>query len=159
MNAAAARPFFWNVRVYYEDTDAAGVVYYANYLKFLERARTEWLAAAGVALIALEREHNAVFVVHRLEIDYHRAARLGDSLTVSLEPVERSRVRLVAAQNIARGDEPIANARVVLACLDPRTWRPVAIPECIPGAARARDRLRPAAKSKTQRETPREKPI
>jgi acyl-CoA thioester hydrolase len=136
MNAAATQPYFWNVRVYYEDTDAAGVVYYANYLKYLERARTEWLAAAGVTLSALEIEHNAVFVVHRLEIDYRRPARLGDSLTVSLAPVERTRVRLVVAQDILRNDELISSARVTLACLDRRTWRPVIIPECIPGHAR-----------------------
>jgi acyl-CoA thioester hydrolase len=149
MNAAGFQPFFWNVRVYYEDTDAAGVVYYANYLKYLERARTEWLAAAGVALTALEREHNAVFVVHRLEIDYCRAARLGDALAVSLEPVERSRVRLVVSQDILRDDEAIANARVVLACLDPRTWRPVAIPDCIPGTGCLANRFEPAAKRET----------
>ena len=136
MKAAATQPFFWNVRVYYEDTDAAGVVYYANYLKYLERARTEWLAAAGVTLRALEIEHNAVFVVHHLEIDYRRPARLGDSLTVSLAPVERTRVRLVVAQDILRNDELISSARVTLACLDRRTWRPVVIPECIPSQAR-----------------------
>jgi len=136
MNAAATQPYFWNVRVYYEDTDAAGVVYYANYLKYLERARTEWLAAAGVTLSALEIEHNAVFVVHRLEIDYHRPARLGDSLTISLAPVERTLVRLVVAQDILRNDELISSARVTLACLDRRTWRPVVIPECIPGNTR-----------------------
>ena len=133
MKAAATQPYFCNVRVYYEDTDAAGVVYYANYLKYLERARTEWLAAAGVTLSALEIEHNAVFVVHRLEIDYRRPARLGDSLTVSLAPVEQSRVRLVVAQDILRNDELISSARVTLACLDRQTWRPVVIPECIPG--------------------------
>ena len=80
MKARSPQPFVWNVRVYYEDTDAAGVVYYANYLKYLERARTEWLAAEGIPLSALEREHNVVFVVHRVEIDYRRPARLGDSL-------------------------------------------------------------------------------
>jgi acyl-CoA thioester hydrolase len=136
MKAAATQPYSWNVRVYYEDTDAAGVVYYANYLKYLERARTEWLAAAGVTLSALEIEHNAVFVVHRLEIDYHRPARLGDSLTVSLAPVERTHVRLIVAQDILRNDELISSARVSLACLDRRTWRPVVIPECIPGHGR-----------------------
>jgi|SRR5450432_2894803 acyl-CoA thioester hydrolase len=136
MNLASAQPFFWTVRVYYEDTDAAGVVYYANYLKYLERARTEWLAAAGVALSALEDEHGTVFVVHRLAIDYHRPARLGDALKVSLVPRERSRVRLVVSQDILRGDELISSARVTLACLDQRTWRPVAIPECVPGQIR-----------------------
>ena len=145
MKAAATQPYFWNVRVYYEDTDAAGVVYYANYLKYLERARTEWLAAAGVTLSALEIEHNAVFVVHRLEIDYRRPARLGDSLTVSLAPVERTRVRLVVAQDILRNDELISSARVTLACLDRQTWRPVVIPECIPGRNRRNGRTGSAA--------------
>ena len=134
MKAGVTQPFFWNVRVYYEDTDAAGAVYYANYLKYLERARTEWLAAAGVTLSTLEIEHKAIFVVHRLEIDYRRPARLGDSLTVSLAPVERTRVRLVVAQDILRNDELISRARVSLACLDRRTWRPVVIPECVPGS-------------------------
>jgi acyl-CoA thioester hydrolase len=137
MKAAAVQPFFWNVRVYYEDTDAAGVVYYANYLKYLERARTEWLAASGISVVALEREHKAIFVVHRVEIDYRCPARLGDSLSVSLEPIERSRVRLVVAQDIERGGEIIANARVTLACLEPPTWRPIAIPDCVPGGDRS----------------------
>jgi acyl-CoA thioester hydrolase len=148
MKATAAQPFFWNVRVYYEDTDAAGVVYYANYLKFLERARTEWLAAAGISLTALESEHKAVFVVHRLEIEYRRPARLGDSLAISLEPTERSRVRLVVAQDIVRERELIAQARVVLACLDRRTWRPITIPQCVPGGDRglsSRSRFGPSA--------------
>jgi acyl-CoA thioester hydrolase len=144
MKSAATQPFFWSVRVYYEDTDAAGVVYYANYLKYLERARTEWLVAAGVTLSALEIEHNAVFVVHRVEIDYRCPARLGDSLTVSLEPVERSRVRLVLAQDILRERELISSARVALACLDKRTWRPMAIPECVPGGDHRIGRNRPA---------------
>jgi acyl-CoA thioester hydrolase len=137
---AAIQPFCWNVRVYYEDTDAAGVVYYANYLKFLERARTEWLAAAGIGLGELEREHNAVFVVHRLEIDYIRPARLGDSLTASVDVLERSRVRLLLAQDISRGTESIAAAWVALACLHPRTWRPIPIPDCIPGGSGNRQR-------------------
>ena len=136
MKTAAIQPFFWDVRVYYEDTDATGVVYYANYLRYLERARTEWLAAAGVTLRTLKIEHNAVFVVHRLEIDYRRPARLGDSLAISLAPVERTSVRMVVAQDILRNDELISSARVSLACLDRRTWRPVVIPECIPGHAR-----------------------
>ena len=76
MKAAATQPYFWNVRVYYEDTDAAGVVYYANYLKYLERARTKWLAAAGVTLSALEIEHNAVFVVHSGSWPPHRTHRV-----------------------------------------------------------------------------------
>jgi len=145
MKAGVTQPFFWNVRVYYEDTDAAGAVYYANYLKYLERARTEWLAAAGITLSALEIEHYVVFVVHRVEIYYGRPARLGDSLTVTLLPVEGSRVRPVVAQEILRNDALISSARVTLACLDARTWRPVVIPECVPGRNRCVGRPETAA--------------
>ena len=123
--------FRWPVRVYYEDTDAAGIVYYANYLRFLERARTEWLAAMGFPLNALETEHNAVFVVHRLEIDYRAPARLGDELEVTVAPIERGRTRLVAAQDVVRGDALVARARVALAFLDRGDWRPLRMPAAL----------------------------
>jgi acyl-CoA thioester hydrolase len=128
MTAAPPRPFRWSVRVYYEDTDAAGVVYYANYLKFMERARTEWLAALGFSLSSLQREHRAVFVVHRVEIDFRQPARLGDALCVTLTVVDRRRARLVAAQDVLRGAELLTSARVTLACVDADTWRPARIP-------------------------------
>src|SRR5678816_3216104 len=88
-------PFRFPVRVYYEDTDAAGVVYYANYLKFMERARTEWLAAIGFPLAAFERDHGVVFVAHRCEIDFHGPARLNDLLEVTVEGVDRGASRLI----------------------------------------------------------------
>jgi acyl-CoA thioester hydrolase len=128
MTAAARQPFRWSIRVYYEDTDAAGVVYYANYLKFLERARTEWLASLGIAVAVLETEHNVIFVVNRLEIDYRRPARLGDALTVTMAILESGKARLVAAQEVAREGEAMASAKVVLACINPHTWRPARIP-------------------------------
>ncbi len=123
-----AQPFRWPVRVYYEDTDAAGIVYYANYLKFLERARTEWLTALGLALTALASEHHAVFVVHRLEIEYRQPARLGDSLEVTMTPIERGRSKLVVAQDVLRKGELLARARVTLALVDRRTWRLMRMP-------------------------------
>jgi acyl-CoA thioester hydrolase len=126
-----AQPFRWPVRVYYEDTDAAGIVYYANYLRFLERARTEWLVALGFPLSALEREHNAVFVVHRVEIDYRAPARLGDALEVTVMPAERGRTRLVAVQDVLRGDAFVARARVALAFLDRNDWRPLRMPAAL----------------------------
>ena len=126
-----AQTFRWPVRVYYEDTDAAGIVYYANYLRFLERARTEWLAAIGFALTRLETEHNAVFVVHRLEIDYRAPTRLGDALEITVTPVERGRTRLVALQDVIRGDAPVARARVALAFLDRNDWRPRRMPAAL----------------------------
>ena len=122
---ARAPDFIWPVRVYYEDTDAAGVVFYANYLKFMERARTEWLAALGFALPAFERDHGVVFVVHRCEIDFHLPARLNDDLVVTVEGVHRGASRLVARQEVRREDAVLTQALVTLACLDATRWRPV----------------------------------
>ena len=120
--------FRFPVRVYYEDTDAAGVVYYANYLKFMERARTEWLSSLGFDLAATEREHGIVFVVHRVEIEFRKPAQLSDRLDVTLSLVELGRARLVADQAVNRAAETLTQARVTLACLDPSTWRPARIP-------------------------------
>lgn len=124
----AARPFSFPVRVYYEDTDAAGVVYYANYLKFMERARTEWLAALGFPLAAFERAHGVAFVVHRCEIDFRQPARLNDALAVTVEVVDRGAARLVARQDVLRDDALLTSARVTLACVDTARWRPTRLP-------------------------------
>jgi acyl-CoA thioester hydrolase len=124
----AARPVELAVRVYYEDTDAAGVGYYANYLRVMERARTEWLGALGVELVVLEREHRVVFVVHRVDVEYLRPARLGDRLHVSVAVLEQGRSRLVLDQTIRCGTQTLTRARVSLACLDPVQWRPARIP-------------------------------
>jgi acyl-CoA thioester hydrolase len=129
--ARPAKPFRWPVRVYYEDTDAAGVAYYASYLRFLERARTEWLEHLGFTLATLGDEHRAAFVVHRLEIEYRQPARLGDRLEVTLSLAERGRSRLVLAQDVLRGATLLARAQVTLACLDPETWRPARVPASI----------------------------
>jgi acyl-CoA thioester hydrolase len=129
MTAEAARANFrLPVRVYYEDTDAAGVVYYANYLRFMERARTEWLASIGFDLDTLEREQQIVFVVHRVDIEYRRPARLSDRLDVTLTLLSAGRATMVAAQSVCRGDETLTQARVSLACLNRETWRPARIP-------------------------------
>jgi len=126
------QPFTFPVRVYYEDTDAAGVVYYANYLKFMERARTEWMAALGFPLAAFEREHGVIFVVHRCEIDFHLPARLNDDLLVTVEGVQRGASRLVARQEVRRENAEgvvLTSAVVTLACLDAARWRPVRMPD------------------------------
>jgi acyl-CoA thioester hydrolase len=127
----AFEPFRWPVRVYYEDTDAGGVVYYANYLKFLERTRTEWLASLGITLTALERDHGVLFVVHRLDIEYRLPARLYDALEVTLALATLGRSRIAAEQDVFRGDEQLIGARVTLACLDPVSWRPARIPASV----------------------------
>ncbi len=126
--SAVPQPFLLPVRVYYEDTDAAGVVYYANYLKFMERARTEWLQALGFPLAAFEREHGVVFVVHRCEIDFLQPARLNDALGVTVEVEQRGASRLVARQEVRRGDTVLTSARVTLACVSSAHWPPVRIP-------------------------------
>ena len=123
------QPFSFPVRVYYEDTDAAGVVYYANYLKFMERARTEWLAALGFPLAAFEREHRVAFVVHRAEIDFRAPARLNDTLAVTVEVVDRRAARLIARQHVLRDGVLLTAARVTLACVDTSRWRPTRMPE------------------------------
>jgi acyl-CoA thioester hydrolase len=128
------RRFAFPVRVYYEDTDAAGVVYYANYLRYLERARTEWLAALGHPLAPLEREHGVVFVVRRAEIDFRRPARLGDALDVGLVVESLARASLVARQDVRRDGVVLVDARVELACVDVEHWKPTRIPIALPGA-------------------------
>ncbi len=120
--------FRFPVRVYYEDTDAAGVVYYANYLKFMERARTEWLSALGFELAAIERDLGIVFVVHRIEVDFHAPAQLSDRLDVSMTLTDLGRVRMQADQDIRRGNEILTRAHVALACINASTRRPARIP-------------------------------
>ena len=106
-----------SVRVYYEDTDLAGIVYYANYLRFIERARTEWVRALGVDQGALKREEGIVFAVRRVEADYLKPARFDDVLTVTTRLLELGGARIELEQQVLRGAERLFTARVVLVCL------------------------------------------
>ena len=124
-------PFRFAIRVYYEDTDAGGVVYYANYLKYMERARTEWLSSLGYELSTLESVEGIVFVVHRVEIDYRSPAKLGEKIDVTLTLVELNRASMVVEQDIVRGAELLTHARVALACVDRANWRPKRIPAAL----------------------------
>jgi acyl-CoA thioester hydrolase len=127
----ARESFRFPVRVYYEDTDAAGVVYYANYLKFMERARTEWLSSLGFELGDLERLSGVAFVVHHVEIAYRRPARLGETLDATLTLIELHRARMVAVQDVLCGETVLTRARVTLACLTRASWRPARIPAAL----------------------------
>ena len=117
------------VRIYYEDTDAGGVVYYANYLKFLERCRTEWLRAIGHDQADLMRDPGIAFVVRSVNLEYLKPARLDDQLTVGLEVEKLTRVRVVFRQHVRRGDEELVTGTVEIACVDIAKMVPAAIPE------------------------------
>ena len=119
----------WPVRVYYEDTDTAGVVYYANYLKFCERARTEWLRALGISQQDLISTRQIAFVVARVEADYLRGAELDDALTVISSIAETGAASVVFRQEIRRTDDLLFVARVKIACVDWQKRRAMRIPD------------------------------
>jgi len=120
--------FSWPVRVYYEDTDAGGVVYYANYLKFFERARTEWLRGLGLNQDKLAQEEDLIFVVRRALLDFARPARLDDMLEVTVEPMKLARVYVDLVQEARCGTQMLARAEIRVACLNQRNFKPVAMP-------------------------------
>jgi acyl-CoA thioester hydrolase len=123
------RRFSLPVRVYYEDTDAGGVVYYANYLKFFERARTEWLRSFGLNQDKLAQEEGLIFVVRRASLDFVRPARLDDMLEVTVEPLKLARVYVQLAQEARRGAQVLARAEIQVACLNLRNFKPTAVPQ------------------------------
>lgn len=114
------------LRVYYEDTDLAGIVYYANYLRFIERARSEWLRDLGIDQVALKAQ-GRVFAVRRVEADYLRPARFDDLLEVRTDLAHAGPARVVVDQRVLRGDTVLFTARVTVACLDDQ-GRPVRLP-------------------------------
>jgi acyl-CoA thioester hydrolase len=120
--------FTWPVRVYYEDTDAGGVVYHANFLRFMERARTEWLYSMDFAHDRLRSEWGVVFAVRGAQMDWRRPAFLGDALTVSCALTRVTRVRLEVEHNVCRDREVLVSAQVLLACVDGARFAPAAIP-------------------------------
>ncbi|MGB5258491.1 MAG: tol-pal system-associated acyl-CoA thioesterase [Woeseiaceae bacterium] len=135
LTEAKARPFEWPVRVYYEDTDAQGVVYYANYFRFLERARTEWLRSLGVDMVRLMEEDRRIFVVAEVQARFLLAARLSEELIVTAKLDKLTRVSFDIEQNIhRRGDgKMLLQARVKAAYLDADTMRPKRIPTSLFG--------------------------
>lgn len=116
------------MRVYYEDTDTAGVVYYANYLRYLERGRTEWLRALGIEQLRLSQEAGLVFAVRSLNIEYLKPARLDDLLAVLTELTLPGRAQITLSQRIERDGETLVEATVRVACLDAKKMKPAALP-------------------------------
>ncbi len=117
------------IRVYLEDTDAGGIVFYANYLKYMERARSEWLQTHPGMNLGILLAHQVQFVVQSLQIDYHRPAKLGDQLEVSAHLIEQRRASLLMEQEVRRADDLICHAQVRLACLDAQSLKPKAFPD------------------------------
>jgi acyl-CoA thioester hydrolase len=124
-------PFRLPLRVYWEDTDAGGIVFYANYLKFFERARTEWLRSLGVQQQALRDETGAMFVVSDTQVRFLRPARLDDLLQVSARLLGAGRASMQIAQQAWRGEELLAEGDIRIGCVDAATLRPRRIPESI----------------------------
>ena len=159
LSGGCVKPFSWRTRVYWEDTDAGGVVYYANYLRFMERARTEWLRTLGFCQRDLALNHGVLFAVTRVRIDYRRPARLDDELSVTCDPRTVGAASVSFAQNILRvssatrtdAAEPpgafdpapgvLTEAEVRIACLDARTFRPLRTPEFLLSAFAAQEKL------------------
>lgn len=136
MTAAEDKPFQWPVRVYYEDTDAQGVVYYANYFRFMERARTEWLRSLAVDMVSLMANERRIFVVAEVQTRFLAPARLSDELVVTASLQKLTRVSFDIEQNIYRGDtsgELLVKAEVKAAYLDVDTMRPKRIPPSLFG--------------------------
>ena len=129
----------FSIRIYWEDTDAGGVVYYANYLKFFERARTEWLRALGVEQQPLQAQTDVMFVVADTQVRYLAPAKLDDLLTVSVVVLELGAASLQLQQQAWRGDTLLVQARIRIGCVDAQTFRPRRIPAQVLDALNARE--------------------
>lgn len=123
--------FSWKQRVYYQHTDAGGVVFHSNYLNFMENARTEFLDSLGIDPGRLLREHQVAFVVHSATLSFRRPALLNDVLTITAEVTRATRARLVFSQQVLKGEQLLVEADITIACTDPRTHKPIAVPDAI----------------------------
>lgn len=128
MRADTAKPFRHATRVYWEDTDAGGIVYYANYLKFFERARTEWLRSLGIQQQTLREQEGAMFIVSHTALHYLRPARLDDVIEVTVVVREAARASLWLDQQALRGAELLVEGEIRIACVDAPTLKPRRIP-------------------------------
>lgn len=123
--------FKFPLRVYFEDTDVAGVVYYGNYLKFMERARSQWFLEQSIGMKRLMEEHKLVFVVSRTELNYRRSAKLEDALEISVEIAELKRASAVFRQEVWRQNELLCDGLTRVGCVNTETMRPAAIPASV----------------------------
>ena len=137
MTQASKREFIWPVRVYWEDTDGGNVVYYANYLRFMERARTEWLRSLGIEQTPLKEQQGILMVVAHVDVSYRRPARYGDLLQVVSGVSEVGKVSLTFEQRIYRdaaGGELLLDGKVKVGCIDASSFKPKALPKMVVGS-------------------------
>lgn len=128
------KPFIWPIRIYYEDTDVSGVVYHANYLRYFERARTEWLRALGFSQEQLMQELDMAFTIVSANVNYRIPARLDDELLVQLEVVRAGRASLVFAEKLVMKNQPeilLADGEFRAACVDATHFRPAPMPSAV----------------------------
>jgi len=129
MTATSPHHHAHDLRIYWEDTDAGGVVFYANYLKFFERARTEWLRSLGYEQEALRTQTGAIFIVSQTSVRYLRPARLDDLLTITVQVEHAGQASMNIAQLAWRGNERLAEGEIRIGCVDATSFRPRRIPE------------------------------
>ena len=123
--------FAWPQRVYYQHTDAGGVVFHSNFLDFMENARTELLLSLGFDVHTLLHQHKTFFVLHSANLKFLRPALLNDMLSITAEVTRATRARLVFTQRVKRGDDVLVEAEITLACTDPKTHKPIPVPDGI----------------------------
>jgi len=141
--AATPGLFSWPTRVYWEDTDAGGLVYHARYVAFMERARSEWVRAMGYGQDGLRLEHGLLFVVAGMQIGFLKPARLDDELQVGVRLVRCRRASLIFAQRVMRGEERLIEAEVKVAAVDAQHLRPCPIPPALYAQLQAREAPEP----------------
>ncbi|MDH5601181.1 MAG: tol-pal system-associated acyl-CoA thioesterase [Gammaproteobacteria bacterium] len=129
MNVKNENAFLWPIRVYYEDTDSGGVVYYANYLKFMERARTEWLRAAGFEQDELIAKENVIFAVRSVQADYLLPAHFNEELVVSTRVIKKGKASISVEQLVQRDSDTLCKATIKIASLSATDFKPAVMPD------------------------------
>jgi len=131
MNIKNENVFLWPIRVYYEDTDAGGVVYHSNYLKFMERARSEWLRSLGVEQDELRDQDGVIFAILSAQINYLLPAKFNDELQVSSKVIKKGKASIALEQDILRESVVLCKGMIKVATLDGKSFRPKAMPESV----------------------------
>ena len=121
--------FLWPVRIYYEDTDSGGVVYYANYLKFMERARTEWLRAEGFEQDELIAKEGVIFAVRSVQADYLLPAKFNEEIMINTQVIKKGKASITVEQFVKRENDVLCKAIIKIACLDATSFKPAVMPE------------------------------